>query len=921
MFTLRTKTAIWTAVFILMVTLLPALTLINENIQNWTAYTSYGSYTQQIPAGTVAMTSCIVSPGAAATGTCTAGRIQMQAATGIVELPQLTSVGSVELHLAAGSTGRSVKLQRLVDTTWEDITIFNGIATTGATFSWEVNLGEPTTLRLAVPSHALYVHDIIVTDYQVVDLPIVTTYAVSNITYNSAVGGGNVENSGAAPVTARGICWSLLPNPTLDDSVTTSGTGIGTFTCTLAELASSTTYHVRAFATNSLGTAYGEDVNFTTSNLGIPTLQTTNLVFYPGSTSIQASWTPGNGSKRIVKINTVNSFTNPPNDVLLIANTVYAGAGEQVVYNGATQVIEGEAINSVTVTGLTPNTTYWFRVYDYNWEGSSYFYNTNTATNNPRGTTTLNTVLTGYYEGITGTGATLKTNLHNLLRTTHLTEFSYDALWTQLQYTDEDSTNTNNIIEIYTGWSVPKSYSGGGTSQWNREHTWSKSHGDFGETAPAGTDLHHLRPCDSTVNSAKGNKDFDDGGAAFIDSSPYTGYSGTTGCYTDTDSWEPRAAEKGDIARIILYMATRYDGTDTSYDLEMQDLTPTSGPFYGRLSTLLQWHVQDPPDSWERRRNNRIHERQGNRNPFIDHPEFVNQIWAPTTLAATLTDSVTFVANWSPSVNAQSYVLDVSTDNDFTTFIPGFHNLNVGSATSRTVTVPASNTTYFYRLRAYFTYGYSMYSNVTSVPLYNTLPLELSSFTVDVSFLGNVLALWTTQSESGLTGFYLFRAAENNLSSAAVVSPLIPATNTSQEQHYDYLDDSIPSSGTYYYWLKAVYLNGGFSYHGPVSVQVTANEDEINIQTRSVISRIYPNPFRSNVSIEMNLPKAEILTVNIYNLKGQFIRTLFKGNKAAGTQSLNWDGQDTNGRQCSPGIYLVRLQSDSGVSNKKLILD
>ncbi|MBM4398780.1 MAG: hypothetical protein FJ041_00410, partial [Candidatus Cloacimonetes bacterium] len=70
---------------------LSALTLINENIQSWTAYTSYGSYTQTIPAGTVSMTRCMVSPNAAATGTCSSGRIQCEAVNGIVEFPQLSS--------------------------------------------------------------------------------------------------------------------------------------------------------------------------------------------------------------------------------------------------------------------------------------------------------------------------------------------------------------------------------------------------------------------------------------------------------------------------------------------------------------------------------------------------------------------------------------------------------------------------------------------------------------------------------------------------------------------------------------------------------------------------------------------------------------------------------------------------------------
>jgi endonuclease I len=711
-------------VFSLMFLQLSALTLINENMQNWTAYTSYGNYTQTIPAGTVTMTRCIVSPGAAATGTCSVGRIQMEASTGIVTFPELNSVGQVEFHFAAGSTGRSIKLQKLVDADWQDITIFSNIATTGATYAYDVNLSEPTSLRLANPNNPVYVHDIIITDFQSSELPIVTTSAISNITYSTALSGGTIEFSGTSALTARGVCWSTTANPEVTDNHTTDGTSIGSYTSNITGLEPDTDYHVRAYATNSSGTAYGSDVPFRTANIGVPSLQASGLTFYPGSTSVQASWTPGNGSKRIVKINTVSSFTNPMDGTNYLANPIYTGSGEQIVYNGATQVIENEAVNAVSVTNLTPNTTYWFRVFDYNGTGATSLYNTTTATNNPRSTTTLNSILTGYYEGITGTGATLKTNLHNLLRTTHTMSYSYDALWTQIPYTDEDSTNTNNIIQIYTGWSIPKSYSGGGTSQWNREHTWSKSHGDFGETAPAGTDLHHLRPCDATVNSAKGNKDFDEGGSAYIDASPYTGYTGATGCFTNTNSWEPRDVEKGDIARMILYMAVRYEGTDTSYNLEMQDVTPTSGPYYGKLSTLLKWHEQDPPDGWERRRNNRIHDRQGNRNPFVDHPEFVRMIWAPTIVSTVMNDSLSFTVNIAQPINAQSYVLDVSTNSQFSSFVTGYQNQNIGTSTSYVVNVPVTNTIYYCRLRSFFTAGYSMYSSVSSVFVHNSSAVE-----------------------------------------------------------------------------------------------------------------------------------------------------------------------------------------------------
>lgn len=239
----------------------------------------------------------------------------------------------------------------------------------------------------------------------------------------------------------------------------------------------------------------------------------------------------------------------------------------------------------------------------------------------------------GYYDPVAGlSGSALKAGLHNLLRSTHTTEFGYSNLETQMKITDEDPNNSNNVIEIYTGWSVPKSSYGGGTTDWNKEHTWSKSHGDFGDTAPAGTDLHHLRPCDATVNSFKNNRDFDEGANAYVDASPPSGYSGTTNCsFDDSNDFEPRDEDKGDVARMIFYMAVRYEGTDTSYDLELVDYTysdaGTNEPLYGKLSTLLAWHAMDPPDAWEALRNNRIQSLQGNRNPFIDHPEWVASLW------------------------------------------------------------------------------------------------------------------------------------------------------------------------------------------------------------------------------------------------------------------------------------------------------
>ena len=96
-------------------------------------------------------------------------------------------------------------------------------------------------------------------------VPTVTTSSVSSIGTTSATCGGNVTSDGGATVTARGVCWSTSQNPTISDSHTTNGTGTGSFTSSLTGLAQNTTYYVRAYATNSVGTAYGSEVNFTTT--------------------------------------------------------------------------------------------------------------------------------------------------------------------------------------------------------------------------------------------------------------------------------------------------------------------------------------------------------------------------------------------------------------------------------------------------------------------------------------------------------------------------------------------------------------------------------------------------------------------------------------------------------------------------------
>ncbi|MFI5797487.1 endonuclease I family protein [Streptomyces sp. NPDC051677] len=225
-----------------------------------------------------------------------------------------------------------------------------------------------------------------------------------------------------------------------------------------------------------------------------------------------------------------------------------------------------------------------------------------------------------YYKNAVGkTGTSLKSSLHTII-SANVSKISYSAVWNALKVTDQDPNNSSNVILLYSGVSRSKSLNGGDVGDWNREHVWAKSHGDFGEVTGPGTDLHHLRPADVTVNSIRGNKDFDNGGSTV---------SGGGGSLTDSDSFEPRDADKGDVARMILYMAVRYDGGDGFADLEPNEkVNNGSAPYIGKLSVLKQWNDEDPPSAFEEKRNQVIYDTyQHNRNPFIDHPEWVDAIW------------------------------------------------------------------------------------------------------------------------------------------------------------------------------------------------------------------------------------------------------------------------------------------------------
>lgn len=273
----------------------------------------------------------------------------------------------------------------------------------------------------------------------------------------------------------------------------------------------------------------------------------------------------------------------------------------------------------------------------------------------------------GYYDSVdASTPATLRATLHQVIKD-HV-RFPYTSggtdTWVILEYADEDPSDASHILDVYLNDSILKF--GGGTGPYNREHTWPNSYGfsDDGSTNYPYTDCHALFLSDSGYNSSRGNDPYGNCGATCVEK-PTMG--GTTGVYPglsnwrQTNTWETWIGRRGDVARAQFYMDIRYEGgthagnNAPEPDLRLTDdeslIVVTGGnaavAYHGRLTALLQWALQDRVDAKERRRNDRVAEFQGNRNPFIDHPEWLACLYQglcqgdPTAdLAITLSDGV-----------------------------------------------------------------------------------------------------------------------------------------------------------------------------------------------------------------------------------------------------------------------------------------
>ena len=203
-----------------------------------------------------------------------------------------------------------------------------------------------------------------------------------------------------------------------------------------------------------------------------------------------------------------------------------------------------------------------------------------------------------------------------------------------------------------------------------------------------------------------------------------------------------------------------------------------------------------------------------------------------------------------------------------------------------------------------------------------TLPVELSSFTVALNSTNQAVLTWVTQTETGVNGFYIYRNTEGDLADALLVSNLIPATNSSQQQVYIYRDKELNGAGTYYYWLQVSDLNGSESYHGPITLVYEGENDHHIpvIPEFTELKKIFPNPFNPSATISYGLVEAAPVSIKIYNSRGQMVRSFEEGLQNAGSYNLTWNGEDNSGRSLPTGVYYIRMQAGNKSFDKKAVL-
>ncbi len=492
----------------------------------------------------------------------------------------------------------------------------------------------------------------------------------------SAIAGSPSNGTAYTASTTFGSGQTIAGN----EFVVFNGTGT---TVSVTGLSSGFTYHVAVFsfdnATNCYNVTNPSRANATTL-CPEPTTQVSTINITPGITSASINWSGGNGNSSLVKINSVNSFTPPLDGTTYTGNTVYGG-GEQTIYVGTG--------SSVSVSGLAQSSNYFVTVYTFNSCGGTPDY---LSTGNISQPFTTGNVANYYSSITTQTCATLKSDLRTII-TNGMTPKTYGDLWIQYLVSDikprevGPGTSPNVIWDIYsdnpTGIDpynfTPGPVASGGQQDngtavtgegqlYNREHSVPQSW--FGASASPGSigpesDYFHVFPTDKKVNADRSNFIYGEVSTPTITSlnGSKLGPNTVTGL-TGTTSFEPINEFKGDLARAFFYFVTRYENNMAAWHtLSAEGNLAFDGTTWPSielpyLKMMLRWNTNDVVSTKEINRNDAAFDFQGNRNPFIDHPEYVERVWSSSCGLLLPVDLTVFTGKYAADKSLLNWTIE-----------------------------------------------------------------------------------------------------------------------------------------------------------------------------------------------------------------------------------------------------------------------
>jgi hypothetical protein len=208
----------------------------------------------------------------------------------------------------------------------------------------------------------------------------------------------------------------------------------------------------------------------------------------------------------------------------------------------------------------------------------------------------------------------------------------------------------------------------------------------------------------------------------------------------------------------------------------------------------------------------------------------------------------------------------------------------------------------------------------------STLPVTLSSFNAVNIDNQQVKISWTTESESNIAGYHIYRSETNQqATSQRITNQVIPANNCSTQSQYAYQDSEIENNSTYYYWLLSYEMDGSHTQYGPISVRVNSSPETPLVYTENALKQNYPNPFNPSTSITYSIAGQQgqetHTEITIFNIKGQKVKSLFNGMHQAGKDFVvKWDGTNEKGKSTPSGIYFYQIKTDQFNEMKKMIL-